>query len=149
MPGVTPQVLNVIKQQCYPGSFTVRSFEIVGPKIGADLRQQAINVVLIALAAMLVYIAFRFEWIYGVAAVIAVFHDTIITIGLFSLFNKEIDLDRGRGAADPGRLFDERHDRDLRSHSRESEDAGARHIFRDRQHERQPDLEPDRADLRV
>ena len=41
---------------------------------------------------MLVYIAFRFEWIYGVAAVIAVFHDTIITIGLFSLFNKEISL---------------------------------------------------------
>ncbi len=41
---------------------------------------------------MLVYIAFRFEWIYGVAAVIAVFHDTIITIGLFSLFNKEITL---------------------------------------------------------
>ena len=48
--------------------------------------------VLIALAAMLIYIAFRFEWIYGVAAVIAVFHDTIITIGLFSLFNKQIDL---------------------------------------------------------
>ncbi len=41
---------------------------------------------------MLVYIAFRFEWIYGVAAVIAVFHDTIITIGLFSLFHKQIDL---------------------------------------------------------
>ncbi len=41
---------------------------------------------------MLVYIAFRFEWIYGVAAVIAVFHDTIITIGLFSLFNKQISL---------------------------------------------------------
>ena len=41
---------------------------------------------------MLVYIAFRFEWIYGVAAVIACFHDTIITIGLFSLFGKEIDL---------------------------------------------------------
>lgn len=90
--GVTPQVLNVIKQQCFVGNFAIRSAEVVGPKIGADLRQQAINVVLIALAAMLVYIAFRFEWIYGVAAVIAVFHDTIITIGLFSLFNKPIDL---------------------------------------------------------
>jgi preprotein translocase subunit SecF len=90
--GVTPQVLNAIKQQCYVGDFAIRSAEVVGPKIGADLRQQAINVVLIALAAMLVYIAFRFEWIYGVAAVIAVFHDTIITIGLFSLFNKPIDL---------------------------------------------------------
>ncbi len=89
---VTPQVLNVLKQETYPGSFSIRTVEVVGPKIGADLRQQAINVVLIALAAMLVYIAFRFEWIYGVAAVIAVFHDTIITIGLFSLFNKQIDL---------------------------------------------------------
>ncbi len=92
VPGVTPQVLNVIKQVCFPGSFNIRSFEFVGPKIGADLRQQAINVVLIALGAMLIYIAFRFEWIYGVAAVIAVFHDTIITIGLFSIFNKPIDL---------------------------------------------------------
>jgi len=44
------------------------------------------------LGGMLVYIAFRFEWIYGAAAVIAVFHDTLITIGLFSLFNKEITL---------------------------------------------------------
>lgn len=92
VPGVTPQVLNVLKQECFTGAFAVRRVEIVGPKIGADLRQQAINVVLIALGAMLVYIAFRFEWIYGVAAVIAVFHDTIITIGLFSIFNKQIDL---------------------------------------------------------
>jgi preprotein translocase SecF subunit len=92
VPGVTPQVLNVLKQEGFTGSFAIRRVEIVGPKIGADLRQQAINVVLIALAAMLVYIAFRFEWIYGVAAVIAVFHDTIITIGLFSIFNKQIDL---------------------------------------------------------
>ena len=90
--GVTPQVLAVVKQIAFPGAFHIGRVEIVGPKIGADLRQQAINVVLIALAAMLVYIAFRFEWIYGVAAVIAVFHDTIITIGLFSLFNKQIDL---------------------------------------------------------
>jgi preprotein translocase subunit SecF len=92
VPGVTPKILDVIKQECQAGNFAIRSVEIVGPKIGADLRQQAINVVLIALAAMLVYIAFRFEWIYGVAAVIAVFHDTIITIGLFSLFHKQIDL---------------------------------------------------------
>ncbi len=90
--GVTPKVLSVIKQQCFTGNFAIRGNEVVGPKIGSDLRQQAINVVLIALAAMLVYIAFRFEWIYGVAAVIAVFHDTIITIGLFSIFNKPIDL---------------------------------------------------------
>ena len=92
VPGVTPPVLNAIKRQCCPGSFTIRNVEVVGPRIGSDLRQQAVNVVLIALAAMLVYIAFRFEWIYGVAAVIAVFHDTIITLGLFSIFNKPVDL---------------------------------------------------------
>jgi preprotein translocase subunit SecF len=92
VPGVTPPILAVIKQECVVDPFGIRRVEIVGPKIGADLRSQAIRVVLYALLAMLIYIAFRFEWIYGVAAVIAVFHDTIITIGLFSLFNKEIDL---------------------------------------------------------
>jgi preprotein translocase subunit SecF len=92
VPGVTPQLLKVVKQECFPGNFAIRSVETVGPRIGADLRQQAINVVLIALGAMLVYIGFRFEWKYGVAAVIAVFHDTIITIGLFSLLSKQIDL---------------------------------------------------------
>ncbi len=92
IPGMKPQQLAVLQAQTFPGNFAVRSDSVVGPRIGADLRQQAINVVLLALAAMLVYIAFRFEWIYGVAAVIAVFHDTIITVGLFSLFNKAIDL---------------------------------------------------------
>src|SRR4051812_36572693 len=92
VPGLNPTVLNTVKQVCAAGNMHVGRIEVVGPKIGKDLRQQAINVVLIALAAMLVYIAFRFEWIYGVAAVIAVFHDTVITIGLFSLFNKQIDL---------------------------------------------------------
>src|ERR1700736_5866484 len=92
VPGVTPQILNVIKQQCYGDSFAVVGTEVVGPKIGAELQRKAVLAVLYALRGMLVYIAFRFEWIYGAAAVIAVFHDTIITIGLFSLFNKEISL---------------------------------------------------------
>ena len=90
--GVTPQVLNVLKQETYPAPFAIINTEFVGPKVGADLQRKAILAVLYALGGMLVYIAFRFEWIYGVAAVIAVFHDTIITIGLFSIFNKEISL---------------------------------------------------------
>ena len=90
--GVTPQILTVLKQETYPAPFAIRQTEVVGPKIGADLQRQAVLAVLYALGGMLVYIAFRFEWIYGLAAVIAVFHDTIITIGLFSLFNKEISL---------------------------------------------------------
>lgn len=90
--GVTPTVLNVLKQETYLAPFAVKGVEMVGPKVGGELRHQAIMATLYALAGMLVYIAFRFEWIYGVAAVIAVFHDTIITIGFFSLFNKEISL---------------------------------------------------------
>jgi len=92
VPGVKPQILQALKQQCSLGPFTVLSADVVGPKIGKDLQRQAILATLYALGGMLVYIAFRFEWIYGVAAVIAVFHDTIITIGLFSIFNKEISL---------------------------------------------------------
>jgi preprotein translocase subunit SecF len=92
VPGVTPPVLNVLKQQTYPDSVAVVGVETVGPKIGAELQRKAILAVLYALGGMLAYIWFRFEWIYGAAAVIAVFHDTLITIGLFSLFNKEITL---------------------------------------------------------
>jgi preprotein translocase subunit SecF len=92
VPGVTSQVLSVLKQQTYADSIAVVGTEAVGAKIGAELQRKAILAVLYALGGMLAYIAFRFEWIYGAAAVIAVFHDTLITIGLFSLFNKEITL---------------------------------------------------------
>lgn len=93
VPGVTSKVLDVLRQQTYIAPYTAaRDIEIVGPKVGADMRSSAIEATLLALAGMLVYIWFRFEWIYGAAAVIAVFHDTIITIGIFSIFNKEITL---------------------------------------------------------
>jgi preprotein translocase subunit SecF len=90
--GVTPQMVQVFKDQLGLGSFAIRNTEVVGPKVGKELQSKALKATLLALAGMLIYIALRFEWIYGVAAVIAVFHDTIITIGLFSLFNKEISL---------------------------------------------------------
>jgi preprotein translocase subunit SecF len=90
--GVAPGVIETLKQDFALGSFAIRQVEIVGPKVGADLRRQAILATLYALGGMLVYIAFRFEWMYGVAAVIAVFHDVLITVGLFSIFDKEISL---------------------------------------------------------
>jgi preprotein translocase subunit SecF len=90
--GVTPAIIQALKKECSLGPFTILSAEVVGPKVGAQLTRQAILATLYALGGMLVYIAFRFEWIYGVAAVLAVFHDTIITIGIFSLINKEISL---------------------------------------------------------
>jgi preprotein translocase subunit SecF len=90
--GLTPQVRTVLNQECYLAPYTLLGVDIVGPKVGDELRHQALNATLLALAGMLVYIWFRFEWIYGVGAVIACLHDTIITIGLFSLFGKEITL---------------------------------------------------------
>ena len=90
--GATPAVLSAIKDTYSLAPFTIRNVEIVGPKVGGELRNQAIRVTLYALAGMLLYIAFRFEWVYGAAAVIAVFHDVLITLGLFKVFGFEISL---------------------------------------------------------
>jgi preprotein translocase subunit SecF len=90
--GVTPAVISAISNDFYLSSFAVKDTEIVGPKVGKDLRRQALYVTLAGLGAMLIYIWFRFELVYGVAAVIATFHDVIITLGFFSLLNKEITL---------------------------------------------------------
>ena len=92
VPGVTPQILNVIKQESYLGKYLVRNTEVVGPRVGSELRTKALLATLYALAGMLIYVGLRFEFVYGFAAVIAVLHDTIITVGLFSLFHKEISL---------------------------------------------------------
>ncbi|HET8925163.1 MAG TPA: protein translocase subunit SecF [Candidatus Acidoferrum sp.] len=90
--GVTPSVLVALKDGYALGPFAIRTVEIVGPKVGGELRTQAILVTLYALGGMLVYIAFRFEWVYGAAAVLAVFHDVLITLGFFSLLRFEISL---------------------------------------------------------
>jgi preprotein translocase subunit SecF len=90
--GATPVVISTLRDAFYTGPFAVVNVEIVGPKVGADLRRQAVFVTLYALAGMLVYIALRFELVYGAAAVLAVFHDVLITLGLFSLLHFEISL---------------------------------------------------------
>ena len=94
--GQVPNLPGDLVQKMQPtfmeGSFAVISADVVGAVVGSDLRNRAIYVTLAALAGMLVYIAFRFEWIYGVAAVLAVFHDVMITLGIFSLFQWEINL---------------------------------------------------------
>lgn len=90
--GVTPAVVETLAKDFYLSSFAVRNTEIVGPKVGADLRRQALYVTLAGLGAMLVYIWIRFELIYGIAAVVAVIHDVLITICIFSLLKEEISL---------------------------------------------------------
>jgi len=126
--GVTPPVLSALNNNFVLGNFTIRDVEIVGPKVGAELRLQAIRATLYALAGMLIYIAFRFEWVYGAAAVIAVFHDVLITLGFFSLFHYEISL-TVIGVAYAGGLLDERHDRDFRSGARGPAVDAARSVF--------------------
>jgi preprotein translocase subunit SecF len=90
--GAPAQAVAAVRDGFYAGPYAVRDVEIVGPKVGAELRRQAVYVTLYALAGMLVYIAIRFEWIYGAAAVIAVFHDVLITLGLFSLFHQYFEI---------------------------------------------------------
>ena len=89
---VDPAVLAALPDGFFVSGFGVRNVEIVGPQVGAQLRRQALLATAYSLAGMLIYLAVRFEWIYGVAAVITVFHDTLITVGAFSLMNKEISL---------------------------------------------------------
>jgi preprotein translocase subunit SecF len=115
--GAKAAVISALKDNYSLGPFAIRNVEIVGPKVGGELRNQAIRVTLYALAGMLVYIAFRFYggqiggatgWagkgligfvlrvvdriIFGLAAVLAVFHDVLITLGLFKIFGFEISL---------------------------------------------------------
>jgi preprotein translocase subunit SecF len=87
-----PEVLAALQDGFFLSNFGVRNVDIVGPQVGKQLQAQARWAVLYSLLGMLVYLWFRFEWIYGVAAVLAVFHDTLITVGAFSLTNKEISL---------------------------------------------------------
>jgi preprotein translocase subunit SecF len=89
---VDPAVVASLKDGFFVSDFGIRNVEIVGPQVGAQLRKQALLATLYSLAGMLVYLALRFEWIYGVAAVLTVFHDTLITVGAFSLLNWEISL---------------------------------------------------------
>src|SRR5215210_5086177 len=74
------------------GNASIEGTEAVGEVAGSALRNQAIAVTLLALVGVLLYIGFRFEWTYGAAAVITVFHDVLVTLGFFSIFQWEVNL---------------------------------------------------------
>jgi preprotein translocase subunit SecF len=76
----------------YDNPFTVRNVQVVGPTVGHQLEKQALLATLYSLLGMLIYLWFRFQLIYGVAAVVACFHDTLITVGAFALTGQEISL---------------------------------------------------------
>lgn len=90
--GMTPDIVKFLESQVFVGSFAVRSQSYIGPVIGGELVQKAVWAIVLSLAGMLVYIGFRFEFQWGVAAVVALIHDTIVCLGLFSLFDFEMSL---------------------------------------------------------
>ena len=91
----SPNAIEVIKKQLtllIGGSFNFRRVENVGPKVSAELLKSGVIAITLSLAAMLFYIWIRFEWQFSLGAILALFHDVIITLGLFSLFSLEINL---------------------------------------------------------
>jgi preprotein translocase subunit SecF len=89
---LAPKVVAALKSAQGPDAFQVRGQSYIGPTIGKELVKKAFGAVLGSMLGMLVYIWIRFEFQWGLAAVIALAHDTVITLGLFSLFGYEMSL---------------------------------------------------------
>jgi preprotein translocase subunit SecF len=89
---MTPEVLEYLEKQTMVGPFALRSQSYIGPAIGQELMEKALWAIVGSLAGMLVYIWIRFQFQWGLAAVVALTHDTLITLGLFSLFDMEMSL---------------------------------------------------------
>ena len=90
--GLTPEIRSFLDGSTYFGSFTLRSQSYIGPAVGDELLSKALWAILGSLGGVLVYIAFRFQIRWGLAAIIALVHDSVITLGLFSLFGQEMSL---------------------------------------------------------
>ena len=89
---VGDQIKAALTQDFPDNRFEVRREEKVGPKIGQELKGKAIRAIFFALILILIYISWRFEFKFAVGAIVALFHDVLITVGIFSLLNKEISL---------------------------------------------------------
>jgi len=89
---LAPSVVAALRKAQGDGAFQVRSQSYIGPTVGKELVKKAIGAIVGSMAGMLVYIWIRFEFQWGLAAVVALVHDTIITLGLFSVFGYEMSL---------------------------------------------------------
>tara|TARA_B100000029_G_scaffold160576_1_gene156408 strand:- start:1105 stop:2049 length:945 start_codon:yes stop_codon:yes gene_type:complete len=90
-----PNLINEIKKDLIKSigeGFNFRRVENVGPKVSAELLKSGIIAIALSLTAMLIYIWIRFEWQFSIGAILALFHDVFLTLGIFSLFNLEINL---------------------------------------------------------
>ncbi len=95
MPGDDPDLGNLVAQvlrQDVASKMLVKRVEFVGPAVGEELRDQGGLGMLLALAGIMVYLGFRFQWKFGVGAIVGLFHDVIITLGVFSYFQLTFDL---------------------------------------------------------
>ena len=90
--GLEAKVGEALTKQLGAGNFEIRRIEFVGPKVGKDLTNKAILAIVFSWIGMLIYISWRFEFRYALGGIIALIHDTIITIGALSLLNKEFTL---------------------------------------------------------
>ena len=75
------------------GNFEIRRVDIVGPKVGNELREKGIMAMVLAIIGILIYVSFRFEWRFALASVVALIHDISIAMGAISLFSIEVNLD--------------------------------------------------------
>lgn len=94
-PGEDPNLGMQIEQllrQSSQADFIVKQVEFVGPAVGEELRDQGGMGILVALAGILIYLGFRFQWKFGVGAIVGLFHDVIVTLGVFSYFELQFDL---------------------------------------------------------
>lgn len=89
---VAESIIGVLQAEFGEDRFDVVRTEAVGPKIGGELQTKAALAILLSFAGTLLYLAFRFEWRYGVAALVAVMHDIAVTLGVLSLFRLEVSL---------------------------------------------------------
>jgi preprotein translocase subunit SecF len=90
--GVAEALPDALTERFGEGSFTVVRTEAVGAKVGGELQTRAILAILLSFAATLIYLAFRFEWRFGVASIVATAHDVLLTLGLISLLQLEVAL---------------------------------------------------------
>jgi preprotein translocase subunit SecF len=91
--GIEPQLGQALDQNFFAGVAAVRKTDAVSPQVGSELRNRAIYATLFACAGILVFVAFRFKsWGYGIGGVTAVFHDVLVTLGIFSIMQWEINL---------------------------------------------------------
>jgi preprotein translocase subunit SecF len=90
--GIDAQVLDMLKEKTFLGSMTIKRRETVGPQVGHELRQKATQATVWALIGMLIYIGIRFKFAFGVSAILTLAHDVLVTLGIFSLTNREINL---------------------------------------------------------